>query len=95
MGNRKERKVINAMANWQEVIDDLHNQLKNETWRPNDIHRIKIINDGIQAKKREIVYPDFLNEHIIYHAVIRKRSKTLPLSMRSVKIFTVANSKEQ
>ena len=24
-GKRKERKVINALANWQEVIDDLHN----------------------------------------------------------------------
>ena len=94
MGKRKERKVINAMANWQKVIDDLYNQLKNETWRPNDIHRIKIINDGIQAKKREIVYPDFLNEHIIYHAVIRKRSKTIPLGRGSVKILTVANSKE-
>ena len=69
-GKRKERKVINALANWQEVIDDLHNQLKNETWRPNDIHRIKIINDGVQAKKREIVCPDFLNEHVIYHAVM-------------------------
>ena len=82
------------MVNWQKVIDDLYNQLKNETWRPNDIHRIKIINDGVQAKKREIVCPDFLNEHIIYHAVIRKRSKTIHLGMGSVKILTVANSKE-
>lgn len=68
--------------------------MKNETWRLNNIHRIKIINDGIQAKKREIVCPDFLNEHVIYHAVIRKHRKTLSLGMKSVKILTVENSKE-
>ncbi len=49
----------------------LHEKLAEGTWRPNELHSIKVINDGIQMKQREIVYPDFINEQIVHHAILR------------------------
>ena len=45
-------------------------QLQSGTWKSNAIHNVKVINDGIQQKKREIVCPDFVNEQIIHHAIL-------------------------
>ena len=35
-----------------------------------EIHAVKVINDGIQLKKREIVCPDFVNEQVVHHAIM-------------------------
>ncbi len=50
-GKRKKRIVQQVLANEEAVADRLLEQLQNGTWRPNAIHSVKIINDGIQQKE--------------------------------------------
>ena len=69
-GKRKKRVVQQVLANEEVVADKLLEQLQGGTWRPNAIHGVKVINDGIQQKKREIVCPDFVNEQIVHHAIL-------------------------
>ena len=69
-GKRKKRVVQQVLANEEVVADKLLEQLQGGTWRPNAIHSVKVINDGIQQKKREIVCPDFVNEQIVHHAIL-------------------------
>ena len=54
-GKRKKRVVQQVLANEEVVADKLLEQLQGGTWRPNAIESGKVINDGIQRKKREIV----------------------------------------
>lgn len=67
---RKKRIVKWVLAHDEEIAEKIANELRSGTWRPNPIHRIKVINDGIQQKKREIVCPDFINEQIVHHAIL-------------------------
>jgi RNA-directed DNA polymerase len=69
-GKRHKRIVRRVLENPEEVADRLSQALKQGTWRPNAVHNVKIINDGIQQKKREIVCPDFVNEQIVHHAIL-------------------------
>lgn len=69
-GKRKKRVVQQVLADEEAVVDKLLEQLQSGTWRPNAIHSVKVINDGIQQKKREIVCPDFVNEQIVHHAIL-------------------------
>ena len=69
-GKRKKRIVIYALKHADEIAEKLSQKLYSDTWRPNSIHTVKIINDGVQLKKREIVCPDFINEQIVHHAIL-------------------------
>ena len=69
-GKRKKWIVRYALEHADEIADKLSAELKSGSWRPNEIHRIKVINDGIQMKKREIVCPDFINEQVVHHAIM-------------------------
>lgn len=69
-GKRKKWIVRYTLAHTDEIADMLSAKLNNDTWRPNAIHRVKVINDGIQMKQREIVCPDFINEQVVHHAIM-------------------------
>lgn len=69
-GKRKKRVVQQVLTDEEAVADKLLEQLQSGAWRPNAIHSVKVINDGIQQKKREIVCPDFVNEQIVHHAIL-------------------------
>lgn len=70
-GKRKKPQVVRALQHEDVVVDVLHDKLKDGTWNPNRVHTIKVINEGISAKKREIVCPEFINDHVVHHAIMR------------------------
>ena len=70
-GKRNIYRVNCALSNEDEIIGQLRYELENDLWRPKQVHSIKIINDGIQKKKREIVCPDFLKEQVVHHAIMQ------------------------
>ena len=51
-GKRKKWIVRYALEHADEIADKLSDELRSGSWRPNEIHRVKVINDGIQMKKR-------------------------------------------
>ena len=69
-GKRKKWIVRYTLKHADEIADKLSDELQSGSWRPNEIHRVKVINDGIQMKKREIVCPDFINEQVVHHAIM-------------------------
>lgn len=69
-GKRKKWIVRYALKHADEITDKLSDELRSGNWRPNEIHKVKVINDGIQMKKREIVCPDFINEQVVHHAIM-------------------------
>lgn len=69
-GKRRKRIVRYALKHDREVAHMLHEKLVAGTWRPNELHSVKVINDGIQMKQREIVCPDFINEQVVHHAIL-------------------------
>lgn len=69
-GKRWKKIVQQTLANEEATAERLLQQLKDGSWRPNSIHNVKVINDGIQMKKREIVCPDFVNEQVAHHAIL-------------------------
>ena len=70
-GKRDKCNVKSALLKEDEVVAQLHYELKNNLWRPKRIHNIKIINDGVQKKKREIVCPDFVKDQVVHHAIMQ------------------------
>lgn len=78
-GKRKKQSVIKALENIDNVAEYISSQLKHGTWRPKQIHNVKQINDGIALKKRNIICPDFVQEQIVHHAILRVCS---PLFMK-------------
>lgn len=70
-GKRRKASVQYALAHSEELALKISGQLQRFTWRPKTIHDAKIINDGITAKKRVIVCPEFIREQIVHHAVMR------------------------
>lgn len=70
-GKRDKCNVKSALLKENEVVAQLHYELKNNLWRPKRIHNIKIINDGVQKKKREIVCPDFIKDQVVHHAIMQ------------------------
>lgn len=70
IGKRKKRIVIKTLKNSEYIASQKLNEVQNGIWRPQKIHAVKVINDGIQLKKREIVCPDFVNEQVVHHAIM-------------------------
>lgn len=68
---RKKRVVRNALRNKYRIARELHRKLIEGTWRPCEVHNVKVINDGVNLKKREIVCPSFVNEQVVHHAIIQ------------------------
>lgn len=70
IGKRKKRIVIKTLKNSEYIASQKLNEVQKGMWRPQEIHTVKVINDGIQLKKREIVCPDFVNEQVVHHAIM-------------------------
>lgn len=72
LGKRHKKDVKYALKYKDEVVKMIHESLSTMQWHPDCVHRIKIINDGVSRKKREIVCPDFVQEHVIHHIIMRQ-----------------------
>ena len=70
-GKRKKKSVQYALKHIDEVAVNIQQELLNETWKPCEFHNAKIINDGVELKKRLIVCPDFIHEQVIHHAIMQ------------------------
>lgn len=68
---RKQRTVRRALIGEDATVERVYQELSTMTWQPPEYRRITVINDGIQAKKREIVCPSFVREHIVHHAILQ------------------------
>jgi hypothetical protein len=69
-GKRKKRAVKFAEAHDLEVARRLHDELVAGTWTPPAFHVGREINDGLKAKKRVIVCPEFVREQVVHHALL-------------------------
>jgi len=70
LGKRKKATVRKALSHIEEVVNKLHESLKNGTWRPLEVHPTTLINDGVELKKRYIVCPNFIREQCVHHAIM-------------------------
>lgn len=70
-GKKKKTVVRYALRNADKIAEKLQDDLIKGTWRPSSVHKVKIINDGIHLKKREIICPDFIHEQVIHHAIMQ------------------------
>lgn len=70
-GKRHKKSVQYALAHVDEVAVKTAELLQAMKWRPKEVHNVRVINDGIAMKKRNIVCPEFIREQIIHHAVMR------------------------
>lgn len=89
-GKRKKESVQYALAHIDEVAANIQQELLNETWKPSEFHNAKIINDGVELKKRLIVCPDFIHEQVVHHAVMQI---VYPLYERKFYEFTCGSIK--
>ena len=78
-GKRNKASVQYALRHSSKIAEKISQQLKSFAWRPKAIHDARIINDGVRAKKRIIVCPEFIREQIVHHAIMRVCA---PLFMR-------------
>lgn len=69
-GKRKKATVRKALSRIDALVEELHESLKNGTWRPLECHQTKLINDGVELKKRYIVCPNFVLEQCVHHAIM-------------------------
>ena len=69
-GKRHKRAVRYAEAHAEEVAVRLHDELTAGTWTPPAVHVGREINDGLKAKKRIIVCPEFVREQVVHHALL-------------------------
>lgn len=79
-GKQTRRDVKHVLENQAYYIRALQYMMRRQTWRPRR-HRAVEINDGICAKKRIIVKPDFIYEQIVHHALVQVLQ---PIFMRSM-----------
>ena len=70
-GKKHKKNVQHILDNDRKAAEKLSYLLKTNQWHPALIHKVKSINDGVGLKKREIVCPQFLNELVVQHAVIK------------------------
>ena len=91
-GKHRKRIVQQTLANEEAIAERLLQHLKDGSWRPNSIHNVKVINDGIQMKKREIVCPDFVNEQVVHHAIL---NICAPVFMRRFYKYSCASIPER
>lgn len=69
-GKRHKRAVRYAETHAEEVAARLHDELVAGTWAPPSVHVGHEINDGLKAKKRVIVCPEFIREQVVHHALL-------------------------
>lgn len=74
------RDVKYVLANQTYYIRAIQYMLRRQLWHPRR-HKAVEINDGICAKKRVIVKPDFIYEQIVHHALVQVLQ---PIFMRSM-----------
>lgn len=70
-GKRRKKSVQYALAHTEEKAKEIQKLLASRTWIPKPIHDARVINDGITAKQRVIVCPEFCREQIVHHAIMR------------------------
>lgn len=69
LGKRHKKSVQRALRKRKEIAAYLSEQLKTGQWRPIELHSAKVINDGVELKKRLIICPAFVREQIVHHAI--------------------------
>ena len=69
-GKRYKRSVRYAEAHDDEIAAKLHDELVSGKWSPPRVHIGRQINDGLKAKKRVIVCPEFVREQVVHHALL-------------------------
>lgn len=69
-GKKHKRSVQIALKDIDKTALKIQSRLVRGEWRPPKIHKAKIINDGIQLKKRIIVCPEFVREQCVHHAIM-------------------------
>ena len=60
LGKRLKKSVQRALRKRKEIAAYLSEQLKTGQWRPIELHSAKVINDGVELKKRLIICPAFV-----------------------------------
>ena len=84
LGKRERREVKRVITHKDEHIKRLQDLLINKKLRIRKHEAIKI-NDGITAKIRLIIKPDYVYEQILHHAIVQVLT---PIFMRSMYIFS-------
>lgn len=69
LGKRHKKSVQRALRKRKEIAAYLSEQLKTGQWRPIELHSAKVINDGVELKKRLIICPAFVREQVVHHAI--------------------------
>lgn len=69
-GKRKKHSVQVALEDIDKTAIQIQSWLVSGEWQPPRYHKAKIINDGIQLKKRIIVCPEFVREQCVHHAIM-------------------------
>ena len=84
LGKRERREVKRVLDHKDEHIKRLQDLLINQKLRIRKHEAIKI-NDGITAKIRLIIKPDYVYEQILHHAIVQVLT---PIFMRSMYIYS-------
>lgn len=80
LGKRKRYEVKRVLRNKDKYIKKLQDLLINRQLKIR-MHEAIQINDGMKAKKRLIIKPDYLYEQILHHAIVQVLT---PIFMRSM-----------
>lgn len=84
LGKRERREVKRVLDHKDEHIKRLQDLLINQKLRIRKHEAIKI-NDGITAKVRLIIKPDYVYEQILHHAIVQVLT---PIFMRSMYVYS-------
>ena len=80
LGKRNRHEVKRVLNNKDRYIKRLQELLTNRSLKFR-MHEAVLINDGMKAKKRLIIKPDYLYEQILHHAIVQVLT---PIFMRSM-----------
>lgn len=84
LGKKERREVKKVLDHKDEYIKRLQNLLINKKFKIRKHEAIKI-NDGITAKVRLIIKPDYIYEQILHHAIVQVLT---PIFMRSMYAYS-------
>lgn len=84
LGKKERREVKKVLDHKDEYIKRLQNLLINKKFKIRKHEAIKI-NDGITAKVRLIIKPDYVYEQILHHAIVQVLT---PIFMRSMYVYS-------
>ena len=84
LGKRNRHEVKKVLKNKERYIKRLQYLLINKCLKIRT-HEAVLINDGMKAKKRLIIKPDYLYEQILHHAIVQVLT---PIFMRSMYPFS-------